>query len=110
MQNLYSTCRVPFPRPSLNLRLKYGFGSLFYVCEEYTSTFSIFDHFYDGGPYHIETSPLICRANQWTGFYMIGTSTIKELIYLHITFDPHSEVQRQELLFQVLYNLITEKK
>ena len=22
----------------------------------------------DGGPYHIETSPLICRANQWTDF------------------------------------------
>ena len=29
--------------------------------------------FHDRGPYHIETSPLICRANQWTGFYMIGT-------------------------------------
>ena len=29
--------------------------------------------------YHIETSPLICRANQWTGFYMIATSVIKEL-------------------------------
>ena len=25
----------------------------------------------DGGPYHIETRPLICRAYQWTGFYMI---------------------------------------
>ena len=24
--------------------------------------------FHNGGPYHIETSPLICRANQWTGF------------------------------------------
>ena len=23
-------------------------------------------------PYHIETSPLICRASQWTSFYMIG--------------------------------------
>ena len=28
--------------------------------------------FHDGGPYHIETSPLICIANQWTCFYMIG--------------------------------------
>ena len=27
--------------------------------------------FHDGGRYHIETSPLICRANQWTGVYMI---------------------------------------
>ena len=31
-----------------------------------------------GGPYHKETSPSICRANQWTGFYMIGASNIKE--------------------------------
>ena len=27
-----------------------------------------------GGCYHIETSPLICSANQWTGFYMITAS------------------------------------
>ena len=31
-------------------------------------------------PYHIKTSPLICSGNQWTGFYMIGTSAMKELI------------------------------
>ena len=30
---------------------------------------------HDGGPYHIETSPLICRA----GFYMIGTFVLKQL-------------------------------
>ena len=30
--------------------------------------------------YHIGTSPLIWRANQWTVFYMIGTSIMKELI------------------------------
>ena len=35
--------------------------------------------FHDGGPYHIETSPMICRGNQWTRFYMIGTSVMKEL-------------------------------
>ena len=27
----------------------------------------------------METGPLICRANQQTGVYMIGTSVIKEL-------------------------------
>ena len=27
----------------------------------------------------IETSPLICRANQCVGFYMIGTSVMKKL-------------------------------
>ena len=27
-------------------------------------------------------SPLICSLNQWTGFYVIGTSGMKELSYL----------------------------
>ena len=31
------------------------------------------------GRYHIETSPLIYSANQWTGFYMITASVMKEL-------------------------------
>ena len=35
--------------------------------------------FYDRGSYHIESSPLICFANQWTGSYMVGTSVMKEL-------------------------------
>ena len=35
--------------------------------------------FHDGGPYHIETSHLVCSANQWTGFYMVQTSVMKEL-------------------------------
>ena len=30
-------------------------------------------------PYHIRTSRLICRVNQWIGFYMIGTSVVKKL-------------------------------
>ena len=29
----------------------------------------------DGGPYLIEIN---CRTNQWTGFYMIGTSVMKD--------------------------------
>ena len=42
---------------------------------------SYFDQilFHDGGRYHIETSPLICSAHQWTGFYMITGSVTKEL-------------------------------
>ena len=28
---------------------------------------------------HKESSPLICSAIQWTGFYMIGTFVMKEL-------------------------------
>ena len=35
--------------------------------------------FHDGGRYHMETSPLIYRANQWTGFYMITASVMKKL-------------------------------
>ena len=35
--------------------------------------------FYDGGRYHIETSPLSCSANRWTGFYMLTAYVIKEL-------------------------------
>ena len=36
--------------------------------------------FYDGVPYHMETCLLICSANQWTGFYMIGAYIMKELM------------------------------
>ena len=36
--------------------------------------------FHDGGPFHIETSPLIFSPNEWTGFYMIGTDIMKELM------------------------------
>ena len=36
--------------------------------------------------YHIETSPLICRAKQWTSFYMITVSVMKELIVLSVIF------------------------
>ena len=35
--------------------------------------------FPDGGLYHIETSTLICFANQWTCFYVTGTSVMTEL-------------------------------
>ena len=35
---------------------------------------------------YIEPSPLICRANQWTGLYMIGASVMKELMIIAIIF------------------------
>ena len=31
-------------------------------------------------PYHIETHPLTCIANQRTGFYMIGLSVMNDLM------------------------------
>ena len=44
----------------------------------------LFNSFMTDVPYHIETSPLICRANQWTGFYMIKVFVMKELIKSNI--------------------------
>ena len=35
--------------------------------------------FHDGGPCHMETSPLICRANQWASFCMIEPLSLKSL-------------------------------
>ena len=35
---------------------------------------------HDGVRYHIETSLLICRANQWTGFNIITAFVMKEII------------------------------
>ena len=40
---------------------------------------------HDGGPYHIETSPFICPENQWTGFCMIATFIMKELVLWNST-------------------------
>ena len=48
--------------------------------------------FHDGGRYHVETSPLICPANQWTGFYMVTASVMKELM-------PHLIVNTSFLFF-----------
>ena len=40
--------------------------------------------FYDRGPYHIETKPLICLENQWTGFFMVRDLR-HERVKSHIT-------------------------
>ena len=52
------------------------------TCQNYSS-----DYFADialltvpyRGPYHIETGTLTCSTCRWFGFYMIGTSVMKEL-------------------------------
>ena len=38
-----------------------------------------FNPFMTEAVYHIETSPLICSENQWTGFYMITAPVMKGL-------------------------------
>ena len=49
--------------------------------------------FHDGGSCGIETFPLICSANRWTGFCIIGSSAMKdsrcslstyESLFLHV--------------------------
>ena len=67
-----------FERKSLIASVK---AQVFHCCtimilsKEVTSWYKLF---HEGGLCHIETSSLICRENQWTGFYMIGTSVMKE--------------------------------
>ena len=46
------------------------FVLLFHICSS---------RFNDGGPYHKETSSLICSINQWADFNMIETSVMKGL-------------------------------
>ena len=54
--------------------------------------------FHDGGPYHIETNPLICSANQGCDFYVIGTFIMKEL---NTSIEPHkSSIQLCLLVIQ----------
>ena len=62
------------------------------VCEWWAS--SIFS---DRGHYHKETSALISRTIQWTGFYMAKTSVMKELMvcYLHIFIEIYSLIMRK---------------
>ena len=57
--------------------------------------------FHDGCPYPIKTSPLICRANQWTGFYMIRTSVMKDLRkkYKLAIFDKVASLRLQKRLW-----------
>ena len=65
----------------LNTDTYNGNGFNFAIFSPFYSILSDYCHdsLYDGGPYDIETSPLICRANKWTGSYMIETSVMKKL-------------------------------
>ena len=54
-----------------------------YMVLQRTSTSSVSKMFFrDGCPSHIKTSLMICRENQWTGFYMIAFFVMKELRYI----------------------------
>ena len=46
---------------------------------------SLFQLFHDGGPYQIETSPLICRANERTGWFLYDRDLRHERVRSNIT-------------------------
>ena len=53
----------------------------------------------------METSPLICRANQWTGFYMLTASVMIELILEAKFGDDPIEFQVAKIIIQKCYRL-----
>ena len=53
--------------------------SLFKIIQNYVNNKINNKLFHDEGLHYIETSPLNCSENQWTGFYMIEISVMKEL-------------------------------
>ena len=69
----------------------------------YIPIFGSFWSFHDGGRYHVETSPLICRANQWTGFYMITVPIMKELIILGLWPHPITSKRGERYVHSLFY-------
>ena len=57
--------------------------------------------FHDGGRHHIETSPLICSTNQWTGFY-IPTMKIRTCIKNNILDQKHNQNSVKHLIWSAL--------
>ena len=79
------------------------------ICEKGNQT--VFKLFHDGGPYHIETSPLICSANQWTGFYMTVTFVMKELISKKMNvMQLHPRESHVKFLLNHRVNFLMKKK
>ena len=68
--------------PKFQIKFYWEFPGCFtsLVCLSSRISLIICNHwlFHDGGPYRTETSSSICSANQRTGLYMIGISTMKE--------------------------------
>ena len=58
----------------------------------------LFKLFHDGDLYHVETRSLIYFAKQWIGFYIIGTSLMKELS-TGITISPIRDDNRKSIDF-----------
>ena len=84
MKVLRAFCLVQFVQPIANILFIHVFSSMLLSVISVVKTRVLQNKHlmrggHDGGLYHIETSPLICRANHWTVIYMIGVSVVKEL-------------------------------
>ena len=63
--------------------------------------------------HHIETSQLICRANQLTGFYMMTTLAFNELSWLYLNPSLPAEIAPLPHFFYSLQHIsisLTHKK
>ena len=86
-ENYYSSDNVLFPDFSNNQTKTNNLGNpyvnwkcLNIYCLDCIFYFNFFIKlFLWRGPYHIQSGSLMCTGNQWTGFYMIGTSVMKQL-------------------------------
>ena len=92
----------------LTMLLRLGTSNFLFIFSRWHSQFLIVSvHFltpsWRRSNYRIETSPLIWSANQWTGFYMIRTSIMKELRkkYKLAIFDKVASLRLQKTLAQV---------
>ena len=63
----------------IQFRASFDVATLFNTLDDHFSEISELFH-----AYHIETSPLIYFANQWTGVCMIGASVMKDLIHIFL--------------------------
>ena len=63
--------------------------------------------FHDGGPYHIETSPLICSANQWTGFYIYNNDPRHERV--NRIFTEYYIIENVNINLRLLFCYISPK-
>ena len=82
---------------------KYKFNKKYFMLNIHFFLSWLFHH---GGRYHIETSPLTCGANQWTGLYMITASVMKELRYDHFLWIEKLDIMKLYLFHTISFDWI----
>ena len=87
-----------------SLQIFLVFKNQFLIYKSWERNLSIvFWLFHDGCTCYIETSPLICTANQWTGFYMIETSVNEELMTIFPLSASHGKDDELLKTFNINY-------